>query len=188
MNRDYIETHSGIKVYLPECDKESIDIGDIAHALSFLPRFAGHISEHYSVAEHSMHVATLVPDEHKLQALLHDATEAYICDIPTPFKRLMPQYKALEDDLWDAISLRFRVPFDLHPSVKAADTCMLMTERDYLKNQFDPWNEVYEATPRLMNWKPMRMNFGLRRASPAYVKQAFLERFDEYQDLLFGLK
>lgn len=180
--RDYIETHSGRKVFLPNCEPHSIDIEDIAHALSLSPRFAGHIKQHYSVAEHSMQVASLVQQPQRLQALLHDATEAYICDIPTPFKRLMPQYKVFEDDLWNAVSLQFGVPFDLHPDVKYADRVMLLTERDYLKDKFEPWSDEYENTPRLKKWKPMRMWFGLRRATPSYIKGKFLDKFDEYSE------
>lgn len=149
MSREYIQTHLGMKVHLPGCDPSEIRIGDIAHALSYAPRFAGHIDRFYSVAEHSINVAEIVPDEHKLQALLHDATEAYLCDIPTPFKRLLTNYKELEDDLWLAISTKFGVPFELHPEVKQADGIMLMTEKDALKKNSDPFSTEYEAFPRV---------------------------------------
>ena len=179
--RDYIETLSGRKVWLPQCDPASIDPGDIAHALSLIPRFAGHIDHHYSVAEHSIWVSELCMKPNRLQGLFHDGTEAYICDIPTPFKRLMSQYKELENDLAKAIALRIGVPVVLHDEVKYADRVMLLTERDYLKSAVgDPWSDEYESTPRVQGWKPMRMNFGLRRATPAYVRDAFMERYAEY--------
>lgn len=146
--RNYIQTHTGMKVHLPDADPSEFRIGDIAHALSMMPRFAGHIDRFYSVAEHSINVAEIVPDEHKLQALLHDATEAYICDIPTPFKRLLPGYKELEDDLWRAISTKFGVPFELHALVKDADGIMLMTEKDALKKDSAPFAPEYEQFPR----------------------------------------
>lgn len=154
--RDYIETISGQKVYMPNPDPDSIRIGDIAHALSFMARFAGHTRYFYSVAEHSINVASIVPPEHQLQALLHDATEAYLCDIPTPFKRMIPEYQALEENLWAAISEKFGVPFELSPEVKWADRVMLMTERDALKDRYDLWSDEYEETERVpfkrRNW------------------------------------
>src|SRR5690606_15472115 len=114
-----------------------------------MPRFAGHVDKFYSVAEHSINVAWICPPEHRLQGLLHDATEAYICDIPTPFKRLLPEYKALEDNLWAAIAKRFDVPFELAPEVKEADRIMLLTERDALKaSSKRNWSDEYESTPR----------------------------------------
>lgn len=180
MKRDYIETHLGMRVYLPNCEQDSIHIEDIAHALSLMPRFCGHLREHYSVAEHSIWVAELVSPEHKMQALLHDATEAYLCDIPTPFKQLMPEYKAAEDDVWCAIAKAYDVPEVLHPEVKHADRVMLMTERDVLKDSFGAWSDEYENTPRAKNWKPLRMWGGLRRATPQYVEKLFLDKFYAY--------
>lgn len=180
--RDFIETFTGQKVWLPNCDPASIQIEDIAHALAFIPRFAGHINEFYSVAEHSLNVAEIVVKSPlKKQALLHDATEAYICDIPTPFKVLMPQYKALEEDLWRAVCERFNIQFNLHPDVKFADRIALMTERDVLKPGGLRWNDEYESTPRWGNFKLRRTRFGLKRASPNYIKNLFIEKFYEYQ-------
>lgn len=138
---NYIETVSGKRIAIPDTDPSQIDIFDIAHALSYAARFAGHTKVFYSVAEHSINVARLVPDRYKLQALLHDATEAYLCDIPTPFKAMMPEYKNMEAHLWRAISARFGVAYDLHPSVKKADATMLMTERDALKPIHGDWGE-----------------------------------------------
>lgn len=179
--RDYIETQSGRKVWLPGCEVDSIDIEDIAHALSFIPRFTGHLREHYSVAEHSIHVSNFCSKQHKLQGLLHDSTEAYLCDVATPFKSQMSEYQRLEDDLWNAITLKFNVPYELSQQVKEADRIMLMTERDKLKDNYSLWHEKYEDVERVRNWRPMRMCFGLRRATPSYIKGVFLERFYEYQ-------
>lgn len=158
IKRDYIETWSGKELWLPFADDEAICIEDIAHALCMVPRFAGHIDNFYSVAEHSINVARLLPDGLKLQGLLHDATEAYLCDIPTPFKRMIPQYKELEDNLWATISAKYNVPYELDPQVKDADRIMLMTERDALKsNTKKTWSEDYESTPRWADFKPLNI-------------------------------
>ncbi|MEM4379972.1 MAG: hypothetical protein QXL01_04720, partial [Thermoplasmatales archaeon] len=83
----WIETYSGKKFdYLAQSE---LDIEDIAHALSNLCRFNGHTRVFYSVAEHSVNVSSMVPPELKIAALLHDAAEAYIGDVPSPLKQLI---------------------------------------------------------------------------------------------------
>lgn len=86
------------------------DIEDIAHALSNICRFGGHVPGHYSVAEHSLLVcgiAGLLAQELRIQpgatrtgllanALLHDASEAYLGDVISPLKSLLGGYKELE--------------------------------------------------------------------------------------------
>lgn len=173
VRRDFIESHSGRRIHLPDPDPESIWIGDIAHALSHVARFTGHTDEFYSVAEHSLNVAEIVPPEDRLQALLHDATEAYLCDVATPFKSLIPAYKALEDNLWSAIARKYGVPEKLTDAVKQADRVMLMTERDALKSNYGRWNDEYESTPRLLDWEPSGM-------APRYIKNEFINMFYEY--------
>ncbi|KAF6692720.1 phosphohydrolase [Pseudomonas sp. EKM23D] len=102
---------------------------DIAHALSRLCRFNGHTRTHYSVAQHSMIVASLVPAEHQLAALLHDATDAYIGDMTRPLKAVMPEYQVIERQIWLAVCERFSIQPDLPACVKQADMVALATER-----------------------------------------------------------
>lgn len=106
-------------------------IGDIAHGLARVCRFAGHTSHFYSVAEHSVHVARLVDPRLGRAALLHDASEAFIGDVTRPLKALLPDYRAIEDRINVAIADRFLgdQPESLtHPSIKAADIVMAMVE------------------------------------------------------------
>jgi len=77
----FIQTYSGKRIDFENPDPDQIDIVDIAHGLSNLCRFSGQSKYFYSVAQHSFYVS-LVCKENKLQALLHDATEAYMADVP----------------------------------------------------------------------------------------------------------
>jgi 5'-deoxynucleotidase YfbR-like HD superfamily hydrolase len=61
-----------------------------------LCRFAGQCRFFFCVAEHSIAVARLLPANLKLFGLLHDASEAYLADLPRPVKAGLPEYKAIE--------------------------------------------------------------------------------------------
>jgi hypothetical protein len=123
-----IRTYSGKSFDLSIRDPDSITIEDIAHGLSHQPRFAGQLKKFYTVAQHSVLVASLVPDEHKLAALMHDSAEAYMGDMPSPFKKMMPDFKYLEYELLAVISEKygFEYPFTAH--IKKADTTLLKME------------------------------------------------------------
>ena len=127
-----IRTFSGIEINIFEPKPEQINIEDIAHALSNQCRFSGHVARFYSVAEHSLHVAMKVEHKHALAALLHDASEAYIVDLPTPIKIVMPEYINIEDRIMKVIAEKFGFEYPLHHSVKRADKEMLEFEWDKL--------------------------------------------------------
>ena len=93
----WIETYSGKQFYLDGTDTDSIVIEDIAHALANLCRYNGHTNRFYSVAEHSVLVSYAVPKEYALWGLMHDASEAYLSDIPRPFKAMIANYKTMEE-------------------------------------------------------------------------------------------
>lgn len=123
-----IYTHSGRVISLLDPVPEGVNIHDIATALSRLCRYTGHSRLFYSVAEHSCRVSDLLPDDLKLAGLLHDATEAYIGDMTSPLKRLLPEYRAIEAVFWTAIANKFNLPDPLPPQVKEADFRMFRAE------------------------------------------------------------
>lgn len=100
---------------------EDIDIGDIAHGLSHIPRWAGQTYRFYSVADHSLDVMNRCHKSCKLEALLHDAPEAYLLDMPTPLKDQMPQYKLAERHIMQLIARKFGLTYPLPGAVKVAD-------------------------------------------------------------------
>lgn len=123
-----ISTFSGGYLDINDPDPEMFLIKDIAHQLSMQPRFGGKLRRFYSVAQHSVGCALDVPMEHKLAALLHDASEAYICDIPSPVKAYLPDYKIIEDRIMRAIAIKFGFQYPLSKEVKDADEYMLQYE------------------------------------------------------------
>ncbi|WP_397452498.1 phosphohydrolase [Pseudomonas sp. NA-150] len=138
---------------------ELIDPRDIAHALAHLCRFYGHTSEFYSVAQHSCIVADLVPEEHKLAALLHDATEAYVGDMARPLKACLPEYRSVEYRVWKAVCKRFQLDLELPACVEKADLIALATERrDLMPSDPAIWDCLVDIEPmaeRIRPWGPV---------------------------------
>ena len=126
--KDCIRTRSGIYVNVFEPKPEMFTIEDIAHALSHQPRFGGHLPKFYSVAQHSWLCSKLVTRTHALAALLHDSSEAFLCDIPSPIKKRMPEYKIVENSVMDIIAAKFCFHWPMHEEVEKADKEMLELE------------------------------------------------------------
>jgi 5'-deoxynucleotidase YfbR-like HD superfamily hydrolase len=148
-------------------------IADIAHALSHLCRFTGHVREFYSVAQHSVGVSYLVPPEHALEGLLHDAPEAFLGDVAAPLKRLLPDYKALEHRVESAVLKRFGIAMPLSDCIKRADLIMLATEqRDLMPHHDDAWE--WESISGI---KPLDVTLVAQSATEA--REMFLRRFKQ---------
>lgn len=133
-----IKTFTGKSFSLLEMDPETITIEDIAHSLSMNCRWGGHTGAYYSVAEHSWRVFNLVPEEYRLDALMHDASEAYILDMPKPFKEMMPEYQAIEDRLMRVIAEKFAFTYPVPYAVKIVDKQMLEAEWQWFKIGKEP--------------------------------------------------
>ena len=155
---NWIGTFSGRRMDLSNPDPAQVDLADIARALGNQCRYTGHVRHHYSVAEHCLHVADLVPDEYKLAALLHDAQEAYITDLSTPVKaEVGGRYRDIEDRIVAALDKAFSMNgqlIQLAPIIKWADRVMLMTERDTLIDSYEDWGPDFESVPRHADFMP----------------------------------
>lgn len=107
-----ITTYSGHKFDPINPDKDVLDIRDIAHALSLTCRGNGHVKQFYSVGQHCIMCAKEAAARGYskrvvLACLLHDASEAYMSDVPRPFKEMLPEYVALEEKLIDLVYTKF---------------------------------------------------------------------------------
>lgn len=166
-----IYVHGGQAVDPDRLTCDDVRIEHIAHALGNTCRFGGHTCEFYSVAEHCVRVARLVPERYRLEALLHDAAEAYIGDVVRPLKHRtlvktgspwneqqpLAEYEA---KILNVIFRKFGLmPGPLSPVVVNADEAMLYTELDAL------------VLGKLPSWQPF---------PPTVAREQFLAAFREY--------
>lgn len=127
-----IETYKGHKFYL---DMPIFDVEEIAHAISKKCRFNGHCRRFYSVAEHSLLVSGLM-EQYGLgdpfEGLMHDAHEAYLPDVPSPWKPLMPEFCAIEHDLEAKMRINYGLPPVPTDGCKMADRIAMCVEANQL--------------------------------------------------------
>ena len=160
----YLQTVSGRWVNPFDPDPGQLDGGDIARALANQCRFGGHSRVFYSVAQHSVIVSELVEQrggdvEDVFAALMHDATEAYLGDMPHPLKHRSPlgaAFKDAEDHLERALHERFGIKPAV-PEIKRADRALLATERRAFSSEDWHWPELEGVEPldlELTAWPP----------------------------------
>ena len=163
----YIVTYTGKVFEFMNPKPEMVCIEDIAHALANICRYTGHIKQFYSVAQHCVLMANADLPGDPLVRLLHDATEAYIGDLASPWKGLLlvdvPQkepvksrfpfignldtVKLFEQRLEVVIGMALRVDLSPNPEIKLGDTRMF-------------WTEVRDLMPKMpedFEWGPPRM-------------------------------
>lgn len=152
---DWLQTYSGRQFWPLDPRADEVFIEDVAHALSMQCRYAGHCLRFYSVAEHSVLLARHVSPESRLWALLHDASEAYLVDVPRPVKPFLPGYKQAENSVMAAICERFGLPHEMPAEVKAADRAIIGDERSNMAPCVAAW---YATGPgigaHLQYWSP----------------------------------
>lgn len=130
--RGWARTYTGLALDLNDPQPDMISLEDIAIGLAHTARWRGQTYNPYSVARHSIQVVELTTWQFKMEALFHDATEAYIGDIPSPAKALLPDYKKLEQRLHAAIAEHFDISPEIPDAVKKADKLVLEHEWNQL--------------------------------------------------------
>lgn len=109
-----------------------------------------------------------VNQKYALHALLHDAAEAFLGDIPTPLKQMLPEYKVIESRVERVILNKFGITY-MPSEIKEFDTRMLVTEQKYLMPEANRlW--AFDAEP---------LDILILPAKPAAAKHNYLTRFEE---------
>ena len=173
----YLQTVSGRWVNPFDPDPEQLDAGDIARALANQCRFGGHCRVFYSVAQHSVIVSELVEQrggdvEDVFAALMHDASEAYLGDMPHPIKHRSPlgaAFKEAENHLEQVLAKHFNIKPGV-TEIKRADRALLATERKALSGENWHWPELDGIEPLDLEVTPW---------PPDEAAKAFLARFEE---------
>jgi hypothetical protein len=153
---DWIQTYTGGAFWPLDPREDEIRLADISHALAFQCRFGGHCRRFYSVAEHCVLLSYLVEPQAALLALMHDAAEAYLVDLPRPVKRSLVGYEMIERQLELMIFKKFGVGLTYWEHVRDCDRRILTDEaRQNMAPPPRPWSTL--AAPlgaTLMFWKP----------------------------------
>lgn len=168
-NNPSILLRSGNYFYFRNPRESEFSIADIAAGLAKICRFNGQCKEFYSVAQHSILVSRIVPEEHALAGLLHDAAEAFVGDMVAPLKGLLPEYKIIEREIEAAIFERFGIATPLNPCIKQADLILLKTEQRDLMNNSDAGQHITDIPPMAEKIFPY--------VSPRCAEIEFLNRY-----------
>lgn len=168
----FMQTYTGRAVYPMDLRPEDVCIEDIAHSLAMQCRYNGHSLRFYSVAEHCVLMAQHLHkygDRVALCALMHDATEAYLADVPRPIKPYLQGYKEAEAKAWAAIAARYDLIAPMPTNVHEADNRILHDERA----------QNMATSDRDWELSGVRLGVVLQFWSPERAKAEFLALFNE---------
>lgn len=171
---DWMQTYTGHAFYPFNPTADSIDIQDIAHALAMTCRYGGHCKQFYSVAQHSVLVASKAPPHLALRALMHDAPEAYTGDMIRPIKKHpeMVAFGWVEEIVERAICAKFDLPFPImHLTIKRLDNRILIDERD----------QVMSVAPQAWDVEGEQLGVVIEPWSPEVARWKFLDAFELYR-------
>lgn len=184
-----MRTVSGLEIDLRNFIPPMVSLWDIANALSKTHRFNGHTTKEFSVLEHSL-VGSLMSDtpKHAMEALLHDAGEAYTGDIILPMKEVFPELCEFEDELtavifdtlWPGNELVKEGKYCKSPYMIQLDRRMAAWESYYLRPNLpftdktrSTWEEWMEVYLKVRGW--------MYEDDP---KTAFIKRYNDLKEEL----
>ncbi len=170
---EFIGTFTGKEFYFNEPTVDMVDITDIAQALSNLCRYSGHVKKFYSVAEHSSILSWLVYDKtgsakKALGALLHDASEAYLVDIPRPIKPYLVGYEEMELGIESVIQEKFNIE-PMCDYIRHLDSNIVHDEAKQLFLDIPDWVYYYEQV--------LDDDFEFQCLSPEDARKIFMADF-----------
>lgn len=158
---------------------EMIDIEDIAKGLAYKPHFSGFSPRFFSIAEHSLMVEKMVAqcnesDYHaRLEALLHDGSEAYTGDMIKPIKNLLPNFVLIENRIQKAVYAKYGI----NPKSYTLDI-------KYFDNQIQDIEALafYRGYDSLSSVERFLVDQFVEYLTPDEAYSAFIERFNWLQN------
>lgn len=129
-----LNTYSGGSIDYLNPESSVLTIHDIAIGLSREHRYGNQLKEDYTVLHHSLLCLEIADregydDQAMLSVLLHDASEAFVHDMPAQAKQFMPGYKKVEDRIQSYIESELGIPIQHTRSlIKSIDLQALITE------------------------------------------------------------
>lgn len=133
----YYISHSGKRINIANIMADDIRLSDIAHHLTKICRYGGalELNQHYSVAQHSLALAWYAEQngyslDVQRALLMHDATEAYLGDIVSGLKKLLPDYKDIESKVYSLIMNKYNIKISeaIDNIIKELDTRIVLDE------------------------------------------------------------
>lgn len=178
-HNDCIETFTGIYIRPFDPDPDKFDIRDIAHALANKCRYTGHVARFFSVAEHSvlmaLHFMNIGEYELAYDALMHDASEAYLPDVARPMKRHVPELMKIEDRMQRRLAERFGFRWPFHKEIHEADRACCMAEaRVLMRSGGEGWQ---------LRCEPLDVEIDC--LTPEQAEEAFLAMYSTLFNALF---
>ena len=170
----YILTYTGKRYYPDRPEELDVDIMDIAHALSNVCRYNGHLLDHYSVGHHSLIVSELVPREMALEGLMHDACEAYLPDMPSAVKAVLPEFVEYQERINAHVFKCLGLNYPFGYEINWVDKVIRQNEMYYLGP------EVWNTPP------PTAISYRVEAEIPKITKAKFLARYNELYNLRFN--
>lgn len=163
------------KIWVLDPKHEQITFCDIATSLSHIARFNGLTDRHYSVLDHSMNCCLMaehngLPPETQLACLMHDASEAYLGDIPAPYKHLLyfrigdkyVSYIEIEDRMMKVIAEKLGFPWPKCDIVEAIDQKIGKIEDKQLRPRRDQIGRDYLNQEKVLQSGFTSMQFTMK--------------------------
>lgn len=140
MSGNYIVTNTGNIFSYENIENNNINIEDILHSLPRINRFVGHSIRPYSVGEHTLLCYYMAKEKgystrEQLLTFIHDFAEAYVGDCPAPLKKMLPEFRNIEEkvelEIYKYLGIKPPTKEEIQ-LVKSIDITMLLIEMKYL--------------------------------------------------------
>lgn len=171
MSYNYIETFTNKQYHFMNPSVSEVCIEDISQALSMSCRYSGHVKSFYSVAEHCCIISDKILDltgdkSQAYDALMHDASEAYLNDIPRPIKPHLDNYLSIEGMAERCIQKALHCN-PMNNLIAELDKNIVRDEAVQLFNSIPSWVNDYES-----------IGITVLSLTPEDAKREFLSRFE----------